>query len=271
MALSIESNDLQMVISGVELVRSLCGIDINRGLDLFILLLNRYPAVLELPEACEIISKSIHMRTDDYASLFNEKWSEFFVKMQSWIEESKTAYFCLYGLFEKDVKKIIEAKNKHDENRDKLAITCVNIIEHNDNENVLERAVKVIRWMIKYNPQGASNLLIFVKKNIKFYHSRHLLIPLIDNYLDKFERNMRIHSFDDIIKEMPQLREYEKVIFAVVKRLLKTDRQSSYDALTVIQWLIKLYWEIKNQNSTLRKKCLNIIDKLQMHFGKLIS
>lgn len=263
------SNDLKVVISGVDLVYALCTFDLETGIEYFVKLLEKHPSIIELDLSLILIDHSISNFNKRYIKIIDSKWGEISVKGKSKLNDRLLSYFCLYNLNKKRVIRLVGNQNTKLEKNDKFIYTLSEIVDNNfNNQEITNRALLIIKILIKTKNRTTADLLFLAKKNMKFYHESRIITRIINSSVDRDDFDMRLFYLDDIFKEMPRLTEYADVIFMISNAMITKKKNYYNDVVKVINWLKTLYWGSKQDK--IRQKALKHIDYIQMIYGSLI-
>lgn len=265
----LNSSDLKVVLSGVDLVYSVCTINPEYGIEYFLRIFNKQPLVLELNTSLALLDYSIKKHNNQYIKIINSKLDKFSSKGMELLRERLISYYCFYGINKEIVLKIIKEKNQNLEKKDRFIYIISEIIEHNINkQDVVKRSLFLINRLIKSKNRTTGDLIFLAKKNLKFYNDRNIISKIIkkSKYDDEF--NMKLFYLDDIFKNMPDITHYSNVIFSVSSVMIKKKSSYSYDAIKVVNWLKTLYWSSKQEKT--KQRALRNIDKMQFIYGKLL-
>lgn len=273
------SDDMQMAIAGLEILCPLYNIDRKATSEFFFKLIYKFPTVIQSSEAMKILDVIAFNEYEKCNALLDTIENKISNKVKASINERIISYYCFYNTFAYKAKRIIkESEVKNTNNADKSvvtrsAVTCVQLLNNNNRDDVVNRIEIVIRWIIKYNPSATSDLLLYIDKNLRFFHERNLIVSIIKNCAYKNVRDMHVHSLDRFIKDLPELYDYRSIIFAAANRLCEKSKDNSFDAVTISQWINTLYWEIKEKDKKLKRKCINTLDLLhkKFHFNIRLS
>jgi len=256
----LNSGDMQMGISGIELLYAFCRIDKDKCINLLFELLYKFPNLIESNEATRLIDYSITKNHKKYLTFFKAKKKEFSKAASEMIAVKQFAYYCLYNLYRKNLKCAISGCKK--ESGANFSSVSADIAEHNSCEKILKRTEYAIKMLARYAPEEAGQIFIFMDKNLKFYFERKLIPLLIKKTSSKYDRTTDIYSLNKTIKGLPSLIQYQDIIFSTASKYIRTATKASYNIKEVIQWLIDLYWEAGKKHKRLQKKCLGKIDMI---------